>query len=157
MKTLKKYKTIIFLLAVCLLTNNLLAQSNQNEMVEKRESREARKIGFFTSKMQLTTDESQIFWPLVNEMEAELKELRKKNSDKSMMLKGKGEISDKELEEIMDAKMEMGKSQMDIKIKYHKKFKEVLPIKKVAKYYEATQEYRKILAKRKANKSEKYR
>ena len=42
-------------------------------MVEKRESKEARKIGFFTSKMQLTTVESQNFWPLVNEMEAELK------------------------------------------------------------------------------------
>ncbi len=157
MKTSKKYKTIIFLLAVCLFTNILPAQSNQKDMVEKRESREARKIGFFTSKMQLTTVESQNFWPLVNEMEAELKELRKKNSDKRMMLKDEGEISDKELEEIMDAKMEMGKSQMDIKIKYHKKFKEVLPIKKVAKYYEATQEYRKLLAKRKENKSEKYR
>ncbi len=157
MKTLKIFKPISFLLVVCLFTNTLLAQNNPNEMVEKRESREARKIGFFTSKMQLTTVESQNFWPLVNEMEAELKALKNKNAHGRMMLKDKEEISDKELEEIMDAKMEMGKSQMDIKIKYHEKFKEVLPIKKVAKYYEATQEYRKLLAKRKANQPEKYR
>ena len=98
MKTSKKYKTIIFLLAVCLFTNILPAQSNQKDMVEKRESREARKIGFFTSKMQLTTVESQNFWPLVNDMEAELKALKNKNSHGRMMLKEKEEISDKELE-----------------------------------------------------------
>ena len=44
----------------------------------------------------------------------------------------------------------MGKKQMDIKIKYHEKFKEILPIRKVAKYYEATKEFKKLQAQRKA-------
>jgi oligoribonuclease NrnB/cAMP/cGMP phosphodiesterase (DHH superfamily) len=103
--------------------------------------------------MDLNTVESQNFWPLVNDMEAELKALKNKNSHGRMMLKDKEEISDKELEEIMDAKMEMAKSQIDIKIKYHKKFKEVLPIKKVAKYYEASKEFKKIQNQRKTHHS----
>ena len=94
--------TIIF----CLTTNLLLSQNNNSN--KKRENREAIKIAFFTKKMDLNTVESQNFWPLVNDMEAELKALRNKNSHGRMMLKDKGEISDKELEEIMDAKMEMG-------------------------------------------------
>ena len=33
---------------------------------------------------------------------------------------------------------------VNLKIKYHEKFKEILPIKKVAKYYEATKEFKKM-------------
>ena len=134
----------LFLIIISCLTTNLLLSQNNN-LNKKRENREAIKIAFFTKKMDLNTVESQNFWPLVNDMEAELKALKNKNSHGRMMLKDKEEISDKELEEIMDAKMEMAKSQIDIKIKYHKKFKEVLPIKKVAKYYEASKEFKKII------------
>jgi hypothetical protein len=151
MKTLKIFKTINYLLIICLFTTPLLAQNSQKAMGEKRENKEAVKIAFFTSKIQLTSEESQIFWPIVNEMEAELKALKSKNAHGRMMSIDKEEISDKELEEMMDARMEMGKKQMDIKIKYHEKFKEVLPIKKVAKYYEATREFKKLQAKRKLN------
>ncbi len=127
--------------------------SAQNHKINspKEKDRKAQKVAFLTSKMQLTTVESQSFWPLVNEMEAELNELKNKNNNGKLTLKDDDEISDKELEEIMDTKMEMGKSQMDIKIKYYRKFKEVIPIKKVAKYYESTQDYRKLQAKRTAN------
>ena len=36
---------------------------------------------------------------------------------------------------------------------YHEKFKEVLPIKKVAKYYEASKEFKKIQTQRKTHHS----
>ena len=151
-------KNLFIIIIFCLITNLLLSQNNNPN--KKRENREAIKIAFFTKKMDLNTVESQNFWPLVNDMEAELKALKNKNSHVRMMLKEKEEISDKELEEIMDAKMEMGKSQIDIKIKYHEKFKEVLPIKKVAKYYEVSKEFKKIQTKRKThhiNPGQRYR
>ena len=135
----------------------LIHAQNHNINNQKKQERKAQKVAFFTSKMQLTPVESQNFWPLVNEMEAEIKELKKKNTNEKRILKDKEEISDKELEEIMDVKMEMEKSQIDIKIKYHKKLKEVLPIKKVGKYYETSKEYRKLLAKRNVNKTVKHR
>jgi hypothetical protein len=53
------------------------------------------------------------------------------------------------LEEILDARMQIGKEQMDIKIKYHEKFKKVLPIQKVAKFYQATREFKKLQSERK--------
>ena len=132
---------------MCLTTKPFICQNNQNP-----QNREAMKIAFFTSKMQLNSIESQKFWPLINEMEAEIKALEDKNAHGRMMLIDKEEISDKELEKVMDARMEMGKKQMDIKIKYHEKFKEILPIKKVAKYYESTREFKKIQAKKKSNR-----
>ena len=134
-----------------MITNLLLSQNNNPN--KKRENREAIKIAFFTKKMDLNTVESQNFWPLVNDMEAELKALKNKKSHGRMMLKEKEEISDKELEEIMDAKMEMGNPKLILKSNIMKKFKEVLPIKKVAKYYEASKEFKKIQTQRKTHHS----
>ena len=39
-------------------------------------NREAIKIAFYTKKMNLSSEESQIFWPIVNEMEKKLKKLK---------------------------------------------------------------------------------
>jgi len=140
-------KNIFLILIFCLTSNLFLGQNNISN--SKRQNREARKISYFTSKMQLNSEESQKFWPIVNAMEAEIKALKNANAHGRMMLNGKEDISDKELEEIMDSKIYMSKDMIDIKIKYHEKFKEVLPIKKVAKYYEATKGFKKIQAQRK--------
>ena len=147
MKTFNKIKKLSLILIMCINSTFLLAQENMN----KNETRESRKIAFFTSKMQLTVEESQNFWPIVNEMEAELKTLKKEQKEKLTTIKEKENVSDEDLEKLMDMKMDMSKKQLDIKIKYHGKFKDVLPIKKVAKYYEATKEFKKLQAKRKEN------
>ena len=147
MKTFNQIKKLSLILIMCINSTFLLAQENMN----KNETRESRKIAFFTSKMQLTVEESQNFWPIVNEMEAELKTLKKEQKEKLTTIKEKENVSDKDLEKLMDMKMDMSKKQLDIKIKYHGKFKDVLPIKKVAKYYEATKEFKKLQAKRKEN------
>ena len=47
----------------------------------------------------------------------------------------------------------MGKDLMDIKIKYHEKFKEILSIQKVAKYYQSAKEFKKIQSERKKQHS----
>ena len=143
-----KISKLSFVLVITLFSTILSAQNDSNE---KKENREARKIAFFTTKMDLNTEESHDFWPVVNEMNAELKEIRNKNAHGRMILMDKKseDLSDKELEEILDARMQIGKEQMDIKIKYHEKFKEVIPIQKVAKFYRAKREFKKIQSERK--------
>ena len=102
MKTiLIKLSKLALLLAICLSPIFLSAQDQKNSKKSNAQNREARKIAYFTSKMQLNSEESQNFWPIVNEMEAEIKGLKDANAHGRMMLKGKEEISDKELEEIM--------------------------------------------------------
>jgi hypothetical protein len=116
---------------------------------------DSQKISFYTSKIELTVEESQDFWAVYNEMENEIKALKSKNAHGKMILINKKylELSDYELEEILDSKLKMGKDLMDIKIKYHEKFKEILPIQKVAKYYQSTNEFKKIQSERKKQHS----
>ena len=44
---------------------------------EKRERIEAMKIGFITEKLSLTSKEAQIFWPVYNEFQSEIHEIKK--------------------------------------------------------------------------------
>lgn len=132
-----------------------ITQAFYSQENPKKVDKEAAKIAFFSNKLALTAEESKLFWPVVNEMEKELKDLRIKMKGQIKRSKSETELSDKELESMMDARMELGKKQMDIKIKYHEKFKETLPIKKVAKYYQATKEYKKLQAQRRARMKQK--
>lgn len=143
-----KINKLSIVLVITLFSTILSAQNDSNT---KKENREGRKIAFFTTKMDLNSEESQNFWPVVNEMNLELKEIRNKNAHGKMILMDKKseDLSDKELEEILDARMLIGKEQMDIKIKYHEKFKKVLPIQKLAKFYQATREFKKLQYERK--------
>lgn len=150
MKIITK-KLFITLLFVGLSTTQAFYSQENPKKVDK----EAAKIAFFSNKLALTAEESKLFWPVVNEMEKELKDLRIKMKEQIKRSKSETELSDKELESMMDARMELGKKQMDIKIKYHEKFKETLPIKKVAKYYQATKEYKKLQAQRRARMKQK--
>lgn len=159
MKTINIYKTTSIIITMCLFCSSIISQNHNKQINEKRESNEAVKIAFFTSKMQLTTIESQNFWPVVNEMEAELKALKDKNGHGKMMMKDKNtdEMSDQELEDIMDARILMGKEKVDILIKYHEKFKKVLPIQKLAKYYQSTKEYKIMQARKKSTNQEMHK
>ena len=151
MKILSELKKLIVVVLICFMSSLITAQSENNNSNQKKENRESRKIAFFTGKMNLNIEESRVFWPIVNEMENELKGLRNKNAQGRIMLKDKKieDFSDKELEDMMDAKIQMGKEKVDILVKYHEKFKEVLSIQKVAKYYQASKEFKKIQSERK--------
>ena len=148
MKKFNDIKKISIFLIICLSSTFILAQ---NDSKQKKENREALKIAFFTAKMNLNTEESRVFWPVVNEMENELKDLKDKNAHGRMMLKDKKieDFSDEELEQMMDARIQMGKEKVDILVKYHEKFKEVLSIQKVAKFYQVGKEFKKIQLERK--------
>ena len=141
---------ICFIIVFCLSHQLIYGQASK-----VKTNLDSQKIAFYTSKIELTVEESQDFWAVYNEMENEIKALKSKNAHGKMILINKKylELSDYELEEILDSKLKMGKDLMDIKIKYHEKFKEILPIQKVAKYYQATKEFKKIQSERKKQHS----
>jgi len=141
---------LCFIIVFCLSHQLIYGQASK-----VKTNLDSQKIAFYTSKIELTVEESQDFWAVYNEMENEIKALKSKNAHGKMILINKKylELSDYELEEILDSKLKMGKDLMDIKIKYHEKFKEILPIQKVAKYYQSTKEFKKIQSERKKQHS----
>ncbi|QQR95672.1 MAG: hypothetical protein IPJ93_02755 [Bacteroidota bacterium] len=54
-------------------------------------------------------------------------------------------MSDKEVEKVVDDEIVFRQSELDIIKKYHAQFKQVLPIKKVARLYQAEEDFKKEL------------
>ena len=53
------------------------------------------------------------------------------------------EISDNELEKLLDDMIDFKQKELDVKKRYHEEFKDILPIRKVAKLYHAEEQFKK--------------
>ncbi|MEJ6506279.1 MAG: hypothetical protein QNL86_06750, partial [Crocinitomicaceae bacterium] len=66
------------LLIVCLLMSSFtLLSQGKSKKNERKEQIEQAKIAFISRKIELTTEQAENFWPIYNEMQAEIKAHRK--------------------------------------------------------------------------------
>ncbi|RMG16701.1 MAG: hypothetical protein D6730_24855 [Bacteroidetes bacterium] len=101
------------------------------------------KIAFFTQELSLTTEEAQRFWPVYNEYTHELEaNTRKMNQKQHEMRQAFLGSDDALIERLLDEYIEFKKTEYDISKKYHEKFKEILPIRKVARLYKAERDFK---------------
>ena len=113
---------------------------------EARERMKAHKIAYITEKLDLTPEEAQVFWPVYNELETKLHEIREANRpDKK---KDPESMTDAEVEEMVIQRFEFKQKELNLEKEYHEKYKQVLPTKKVAALYKAEQSFRRELLKK---------
>lgn len=153
MKTIS-FKTILLITGVTL-SGIINAQSmgpppppneQNNHHQEKRENLEAMKIAFLTKKLDLTPEEAQLFWPVYNQYKDKMEEARRKRKTEHKEAKRNfDEMSEKDVEQAVDGEIAFRQKELDIQKEYHSKFKSVLPIKKVAKLYEAEEQFKMLL------------
>lgn len=111
------------------------------QMGKRREALEERvkslKIAFVTEKLALTPDESEKFWPVYNQMEAERASLMaEKKSDFG------DDITDKEAQLYITRHFEIREKEILLERRYIDKFKTLLPDRKVAKLLWVEKQFR---------------
>ncbi len=148
---MKKIKTLPLLIAAILISTIAFGQKHpQQGKRPTKEKIKALKIAHITSKLDLSSEEAQKFWPIYNEFEAKMDALRAEK--RALRKKGKKaeptELSDAELEKIVDNHLEIEQKELDVKKVYHTKFKAILPIQKVAKLYKSEHSFKKELLKK---------
>lgn len=123
----------------------------------KKDNIESMKIAFLTTKLELTPEEAQKFWPVYNQYNEKLQELRKKRrQDEREAKKNFEDLTDKEVEVAIDNDLAFRQKELDLQKEYSAKFKAVLPMKKVARLYHAEEQFKRVLIdKLKNNKGEK--
>ena len=115
----------------------------------KREQIEAHKIAFITKQLNLTPEEAQAFWPVYNQCQKQRKEFRKKNREQFKdKRKNIDEMSDKEVEVMVDNEIVIKQRELDLQKECYAKYKQLLPIKKVAKLYRTEREFKRALLKK---------
>jgi hypothetical protein len=108
-----------------------------------REKVESMKVGFLTERLNLTPEEAKAFWPVYTKYENELEALRKTRRENLVNAKKNfDEMTDKDIEKAVDNEIAFRQSELDLLKKYHPQFKQVLPIKKVAKLYRAEEDFK---------------
>lgn len=139
----------MMILAGCLfLAAALFAQPQGQKRSEEQRKKgfdriHSEKVAFITSELDLTPEEAQDFWPVYNQCWKEAAKAYKSRKDAFSEFRGKkaADLSEKELEKKVDAYIEASKASAQILYEWYPKFKKVLPIRKVAKLYQAEENF----------------
>lgn len=133
---MKKYFSFLFLL----ISFMSYAQQRPDEKIESL------KIAFLTERLKLTPEEAKVFWPVYNQFQDELEKVRRqrresfRNPQESL-----DNISDKDLEKMVDNEVVFRQNELDVLKRFHPQFKQVLPIRKVAMLYQAEEGFKRKL------------
>ncbi|MBL7924569.1 MAG: hypothetical protein JNL88_10265 [Bacteroidia bacterium] len=141
------FRRILMIACAITLTGNINAQPpGARPSMEKMEDIEAMKIGFITKRLSLSPDEAKRFWPVYDQFADEMKAIRESRFSRMKDLKDDFDsMTDKDAEKAVDSEIAFRQQEVDVLKKYHAQFKQILPIKKVAKLYRAEEEFKREL------------
>lgn len=141
MKTILSYLPIMLLIPFTGIAQQLSP--------EQQEKYEALKVAFLTEELSLSSKEAQAFWPVYNEMDEKLTEIRQaKRKNVRTARKNFDSMSDTELEAAVSEALSLTEQEVSVKRGFLPQFKSVLPMRKVAKLYASEEKFkRKLLQK----------
>ena len=131
-------RIVIFLLIILMFP--VIRSSAQNTNLEKLNNY---KIGFFTKRLNFTSEEAEKFWPVYNDYQGQknliqlekVKLIRNFNQNESS-------LSNDQLTEIGDKLVVCIVQESSLAVAFHKRLKEVLFPAKVIRYYQAENQYK---------------
>lgn len=112
---------------------------------------EAYKVTYLKEKLDLTPEESKIFWPLYTAWTNEQSSLRQERRERMISFRKITEIeslSDTEVQSLITNELNFKQRELNIERKYYNKLKTSLPIKTVGKYYRAQETFKRELLSR---------
>lgn len=122
---------------------------------EKDDKIEALKVGFITKELNLTSAEAEKFWPLYNEMDGKMKEIRqtcrKINHD---MRDSEDKISNEDAKKKLNTLFENDQKELDLKKEYSEKFIKIIGEKRTLKLLSLEHEFRRVLLERLKDRKE---
>lgn len=136
------YKHIISILLLILCINITFAQTDA-----KKDKIDALRAAFISKKVNFTTQETQSFWPLYNEMNDKLDAARKTFRLQYNSKTNYDFATDKEAEAYLAAELNLKQKEFEIYRDYYEKFKKILPVKKVADVRRAEDDFKKEIIK----------
>jgi len=130
------YGFLLFILSI----NMMQAQERRS----KEERIQALKVAFITEELDLTPKQSQGFWPLYNELQAKLKQLKKSRIKRLDI----DNMPDSELEAILENYLKVEEEKVALHRTYTQRFKKVITIRQVIKLTQSEHRFRKELLRR---------
>lgn len=111
------------------------------------------KIAFLTSRLTLTQDQAQRFWPLYNDFVAHRRELNR--SARQLRNEAKNPtLSDAQLRDNFNQDFAIRQQQLDLEKSYFDRLRKALTMRQVAELYQAERDFTKEVLTRVASRSD---
>lgn len=118
----------------------VIKSTAQNTNLEKLNNY---KIGFFSKKLNLTSEEAEKFWPAYNDYQGQRTLLQQEKMKMNRNFnQSESSLSDSQLEEMGDKIVDCIVRESTLAVAFHKKIKEFLSPVKVIMYYHAENQYK---------------
>ncbi len=148
---MKAIQSVLLIWGLTISTMAWAQPPDQGPGPKQSEKIKAMKVEFITSKLELTPTEAEKFWPVYNEFIDKIHALEK-NRRKTMRMNEGEELSDAQVNTLINLNFDTDQSIIDLKREYDVKFKKILSIQKVGKLYAAEDQFRReLLRKMKGN------
>lgn len=124
-------------------------QGREMNEKEREEKIDKLKIAFITDELDLTSEEAEKFWPIYNELEDKLKELRKANRKIQKEIDESYEtLSNEDAKKKLETILENDKKEIDLRKEYSEKFSKVIGDKRTLKLLSLEHEFKRELLER---------
>ncbi len=127
-----------------------VAQDDELPLIPEERLKEikAQKTAYITSKMELTPEEAQVFWPVYNQYDKELEALRKERREANKAVRGAGELTEAEAAAAIDKDLAAQQKELDLRKKYSSEFRKALNARKTLMLGRAERDFNRELLKR---------
>lgn len=142
-------KNIAFFLALFI---GIGAIAQPKDFKEKKEKLDAMRVAFITDELELTPEEAQVFWPVFNERNKKIEDLRREMMETMLKLKNQGksldDLTDAELEKMMEMRFANEKEIAKLNETYHDRIVATIGLRKTAKLYMSEMHFQRKLIER---------
>ena len=116
---------------------------------EKKKELRAQKAAYLTSKISLTPEEAQQFWPVYNKFDEETDALRRELGESDHALRDKGDaVTDAEAQAHMDKEIVNRQKELDLLKKFQADGKRIIGAKRMVELGRAERDFHREVIKR---------
>ena len=102
------------------------------------------KVAFITERVGLTSEEAQQFWPIYNEHEDNLKEIRRKErAELEVNIARAQDLSNTDSERLLDRLLELQSEKQKVDREFLSRLRTVIPAKKVLLLVKAEEDFKR--------------
>ncbi len=138
---MKNWIKLIFI--ALLLQQPILLKAQRNN--EKKEKIKSLKVAFITKELNLSPKEAQTFWPVYNEYQDKLEEMRKSRKKENKIMFNDSTWTDKDANIFIDNECDFKISEAQLQKQYYTQFKQTLSVKKAALLLKAEEDFKREL------------
>lgn len=140
-------KKLILSLTLALLAGVVFSQTENDYMEVQRAALKTEKKALVADAMQLTEEESTVFWPLYNEYSEKVYVINTKVYELIKKFANEYEtLTDEQAIELWNDNMNIKKEAAKLEATYFKKFQKILSGKKVLRYFQTESKIDAIIA-----------